>query len=116
MEVLEGASESGLFIHFNDGRWGPRLCTCPIMTVSFINEFCGGIPLMPAFRHYGGDNWATTIGQRSGHYVYIPELLITHVRHEGDPLYGETHAKFKQRDFALHKLLQERWSEHEKIW
>ena len=62
---------------FNDGYWGERLCTFPIVSRHWCKLLGYFVP--PFFERLYGDLWIMDIAMRIGRLRYIPDVLTEHL-------------------------------------
>ena len=73
-----GRFPDGIFcMWFNDGRYGGKLCTFPILGRRWVDTF--GYIEPPLFEHFNCDLWTWQIAQMIGRTHYIGDILVEHL-------------------------------------
>ena len=64
-------------IWFNDGRYGEKICTFPVLSRRWVDIL--GYIEPPIFEHYNCDLWTWQIAKMLSRLHYIPNVMVEHL-------------------------------------
>lgn len=94
-----------LFVHFNDGNQGAKLCTMSILGRAYFNRF--GYIYHPSYRTLFCDNEAQDVAKSLGKYLYMGDSLRIFDHLHPDFGLAERDQRYRESNDALYAELDQ---------